>query len=178
MNTKNNKRRRESIRRIEKAFIECVQTRNVESISVSEICKIASVNRSTFYANYADINDLSHKVIIKLWEDFLSLYEHDINDRKKRLDFIKLFTHIYENQFLYKTYFKLSDFNIDIVGYDEEIAALFFDMKYIDYHIEFFKNGFNAIIKKWLNGGCKETPEEMQQILNNEYRKDLSLLDF
>ena len=35
--------------------------------------------------------------------------------------------------------------------------------------IEFFKSGFNAIIKKWLSNGCKETPEEMENILKSEY---------
>lgn len=40
----------------------------------------------------------------------------------------------------------------------------------MEYHIEFFRNGLNSIIKMWLNGGCKESPEEMTQILNGEYR--------
>ena len=60
---------------------------------------------------------------------------------------------------------------------DKEVAEMFFDMKYIEYHIEFFKHGLNAIIKKWLNDGCKETPEELQDILNSEYRRDYSLLN-
>ncbi len=40
----------------------------------------------------------------------------------------------------------------------------------MDYHVEFHKAGLNAIIKKWLNGGCVETPEEMEGILKSEYR--------
>ena len=40
----------------------------------------------------------------------------------------------------------------------------------VKYHIEFFRNGFNAIIKLWLKDGCKESPEEMAQILKTEYR--------
>ncbi len=30
--------------------------------------------------------------------------------------------------------------------------------------------GLNAIIKKWLNNGCKENPEEINQILKDEYK--------
>ena len=37
------------------------------------------------------------------------------------------------------------------------------------YHITFFKSGLNAIIKRWLNGGCRETPEEMDEIIRSEY---------
>ena len=40
----------------------------------------------------------------------------------------------------------------------------------IKYHIEFFRNGLNAIIKLWLAGGCQETPEEMAEVLKAEYR--------
>ncbi len=42
--------------------------------------------------------------------------------------------------------------------------------QYIDYHIEFFKAGLNAIVKKWLENGCKENPEEINQILKDEYK--------
>ena len=59
MNTPNNKRRKESIDKIEKAFIVLLQTNELDNISVSEICKITSLNRSTFYSNYIDIYDLA-----------------------------------------------------------------------------------------------------------------------
>jgi hypothetical protein len=42
--------------------------------------------------------------------------------------------------------------------------------KNLNYHIEFFRNGLNAIIKLWLAGGCKESPEEMAEVLKMEYR--------
>ncbi|MBQ6836792.1 MAG: TetR family transcriptional regulator C-terminal domain-containing protein, partial [Clostridia bacterium] len=44
---------------------------------------------------------------------------------------------------------------------------------HIDYHIEFFQAGFNAIVKKWLESGCKESPEEMENILKSEYRRNI-----
>ena len=40
----------------------------------------------------------------------------------------------------------------------------------IKYHMEFFRNGLNAIIKLWLAGGCQESPEEMAEVLRQEYR--------
>ena len=52
MNVKNNKRRRESQEKIEKAFIELLQSRGISDITVSELIKISGLNRSTFYANY------------------------------------------------------------------------------------------------------------------------------
>ena len=40
MNTKNNRRCRESVERIEKAFMELLQTRELNEITVYEICKL------------------------------------------------------------------------------------------------------------------------------------------
>lgn len=40
----------------------------------------------------------------------------------------------------------------------------------MEYHIEFFKAGMSAIIKKWLLNNYKESPEEMIEILDSEYK--------
>ena len=70
MNVKNNRRRRESKEKIEKAFIELLQTKEIKEITVSHIIKLAGLNRSTFYANYIDIFDLADKTRVKLENDF------------------------------------------------------------------------------------------------------------
>ena len=70
MNTNNNKRKRDSQEKIEKTFLQLIQKKNISEISVSTICKIAKLNRSTFYANYIDIYDLVEKVKTKMSEDF------------------------------------------------------------------------------------------------------------
>ena len=169
MNTKNNKRRRESIDKIEKAFVELLQENELKNRTVSDICKKTELNRSTFYANYLDIYDLADKFREKLENDFANIFAN--YDNKDKNGALKMFTHIYENQLFYKTYFKLQyDERHVIQIYDTNRAKLDFDDKYIKYHIEFFRNGLNAIIKMWLNGGCQETPQEMAEILKQEYR--------
>lgn len=168
MNIKNNKRRKESIQRIQKVFIELLQTESIDTITVSDICKKAELNRSTFYANFIDIYDLADKVKEHLEEEFLSLYHEEITYKLRTNNFLKLLCHIRDNQLFYKTYLKLGFDGRNVFGYDEEYAKSF-DDEYIEYHIEFFQAGFNAIIKKWLAGGCRETPEQIQQILKLEY---------
>ncbi len=165
MNTKNNKRRKESISKIEKSFVNMLQTKEITQITVTDICKDTGLNRSTFYANFIDIYDLADRLGKKLEHDFA---QHFSNDENRTA--LTLFSHIYENQIFYKTYFKL--------GYHERHKNNVFDMgraksdfdnKHIKYHIEFFRNGINAIIKMWLDDGCKETPDEMAEIIKSEY---------
>ena len=170
MNTKNNKRRKESQGKIEKAFIELLQIRQINEITVSDLIKTTGLNRSTFYANYIDIYDLADKTREKLEREFSNLFA-DYDYFNEQSGALKMFTHIKENQIFYKTYFKLC--------YDEKHLISIYDAKRaeqehlasnIKYHIEFFRNGLNAIIKMWLADGCKESPEEMAEVLKQEYR--------
>lgn len=170
MNTKNNKRRRQSREKIEKVFIEMLQTKELQQISVSDICKAAKLNRSTFYANYLDIYDLADKISEQLVEQVKELYIDEQQEKFNSNDYLRLFRHIKDNQLFYKTFFKLGyDNNVEML-YDSNLAQQHFNNKFIDYHIEFFKSGFNAIVKKWLEGGCIETPEEMEEIIKSEYQ--------
>lgn len=165
MNVKNNKRRRESIEKIEKAFINMLLSKEINQISVTDICKETGLNRSTFYANYIDIYDLADKLREKLEKDFSAQFQENSDDGA-----IKMFRHIYENQLFYKIYFKLGyDERHQTYIYDTSRAEKDFEGKHTKYHIEFFRNGLNAIIKMWLNGGCEETPEEMAGVIKSEY---------
>ena len=170
MNTKNNKRRKESQEKIGKAFVELLQTREVKDITVSDLIKLTGLNRSTFYANFLDIFDLADKVREELERDFSNLFA-DYDYFNERSGALKMFQHIKENQIFYQTYFKLC--------YDDKHLISIYDPKRAEqeqisgnmkYHIEFFRNGLNAIIKLWLAGGCKESPEEMAAVLKMEYR--------
>jgi len=137
---------------------------------VSDIIKHTGLNRSTFYANYIDIYDLADKTREILETEFSNLFA-DYDCFNERSGALKMFTHIKENQLFYKTYFKLC--------YDDSHMISYYDPKRaqqenitgnINYHIEFFRNGLNAIIKLWLAGGCQESPEEMANVLHSEYK--------
>jgi len=173
MNTPNNKRRKDSQEKIERTFIHLIQTREIENISVSDICKLCNLNRSTFYANYIDIYDLADKVKDKMISDFFDIYDEERKENKHSYNFLKLFTHIKENQIFYKTYFKLtkdSSLLFDDWVSDEEMVKCFGSNEYKNYHIEFFKAGLNAVLKKWLDSECKESPEEIDNIIKSEYK--------
>ena len=172
MNTPNNKRKKESMDRIEKVFIELLQTKELDEISVSDICKRAGLNRTTFYANYTDIYGLADAIRDKLENEVSDLYREEVMQGFNSNDYLKLFRHIKDNQIFYKTYFKLGyDNNYKIFRYDTALAHKHFQNKFIEYHMEFFKAGITQIIKIWLNGGCKESPEDMFEIIKSEYSR-------
>ena len=127
MNTPNNRRRKESREKIEKAFVELLQTRELSQISVSDICKQAGLNRTTFYANYTDIYGLADAIRDRLETNLLELYQEEHTTGINSNNYLKLFRHIEQNQIFYQTYFKLGyDDNYKIISYDTELAQKYF----------------------------------------------------
>lgn len=170
MNTKNNKRRRESQNKIEKVFVNMLLEKNINKISVTDICKKTGLNRTTFYANYVDVYDLASKIRQNI-ENYFSKMFPDKHTRTA----LKFFQVIYDNQIMFKVYFKLvyesecSNHSQTTNFYTNECVKDFFKQEYIGYHITFFQAGLNAMIKTWLDNDCRESPEEMAEIIKSEY---------
>ena len=94
MNTKNNQRRKNSITKIENAFMRLLQEKEVHTISITDICKLANVNRTTFYANYLDIYDLVEKIEDYFVDQYLTKENETVEEAKKRLKAKKLKKHM------------------------------------------------------------------------------------
>ena len=170
MNIPNNKKRKKSQEQIECVFLQLIQKRDIDDISISLICQMAKLNRSTFYANYTDIYDLVEKVKKNMEVEF-ARFQLSNNAKQNSDGYLKMFRYIRTNQLFFKTYFKLEEISMNFpTQYHIEMAERYYDNKYIDYHIEFFRAGLNAVIKKWLNNGCRETPEEINEIIISEYK--------
>lgn len=171
MNKPNNRRRKASIEKLEHVFIELLQSRELNQISVTDVCKGAGLNRSTFYANYADIYALADSIRDKLESGLADIYREEIAQQFNSHDYLKLFRHIKENQIFYKTYFRLGyDDQYKIIAYDTALAGEHFQNHLIPYHMAFFKGGVTKIIKLWLQNGCQESPEEMFEVVKSEYQ--------
>jgi len=144
-----------------------LQQKSIKQISVTDICKKAGLNISTFYANHLDVYDLADKIREKMDSDFYNSF-HGKPDNNGT----KFFRHIYDNRSLYKVYSKLSCGETYLyIMLDFTDSDIKFDGDHKDCCIEFFRSGITAVIKKWLEGDCKESPEEMAEIIYSGYRQ-------
>ena len=98
------------------------------------------------------------------------IYSEEITQSFSIDGYEKILKHIYENQSLYRSCFKLGMEERPVLHYDINAAAGYFGNQYIRYHIEFFRGGFNRIVKLWLEDGCKESPETIAEIIHQEYK--------
>lgn len=53
-------------------FIKLRSHKDLERIKVKELCELAKINKSTFYAHYADIYDLSEQIENEIISDIIS----------------------------------------------------------------------------------------------------------
>lgn len=55
---------------IRKAFMNLLREKPIQSISITELCSAAGINRGTFYSHYSNINDLLKKLEAEMLLDF------------------------------------------------------------------------------------------------------------
>lgn len=63
--------------KMNKALITLLETKDFASITIMDICKLAEVNRSTFYAHYDNTYDLLKEAKENLINNFLKEYNID-----------------------------------------------------------------------------------------------------
>lgn len=64
--------------RMNEALISLLEKKDLEFITVKEICETAGVNRSTFYLHYETISDLMNETVEMVDKRFLSFF-HSAN---------------------------------------------------------------------------------------------------
>ena len=176
MNIKNNLRYKISSDKIETAFLTLLLNHKYEDITISQICKQASINRSTFYCHYSDINDLIIKIENKFAKSMASIF--NFGERRTHEAFIEMFTFVKDNKYFYKAFLNIpyatlaeTNTKIDVlknIGNNSNIDK----SKNIEifYRASFFAAGIKELCRIWLERDCKETPEEMATLLLDEYR--------
>ena len=181
MNTKNNQRFHETDLKIQEVMLNLMEKKEFEEITVRLVCERAQINRSTFYAHYMDIYDLIDKMEFEMSKKLQAEYQGmdvdfvngDIFSRKYLSVFFGFISH---NQQFYKVCIKSrKEFPIKrgfeplwnfIIKPRFEKAGIKSDDK-IMYYLVGIEGGTNIILRRWLENGCKEPPEEIAEIIYN-----------
>lgn len=64
----------------DEALIYLLEKKDIEYITIKEICKKAGVNRSTFYLHYENINDLVDETLNYINEKFIKYFNENSKD--------------------------------------------------------------------------------------------------
>lgn len=171
------------------AFLELLEQKDFEYITVKEICKRAGVNRSTFYLHYETISDLLSESVEYINRHFLDYMKINSVDFMSKLNdcpieelnlitpeyLIPYFSYIKEHKSIFKTSVK----NASVLSMDKSYSAM---VKYVidpimnrfkipqerrNYIMSFYISGLMAIISEWLKSDCKDSIEEVIKIIED-----------
>ena len=174
MNTKNNQRYKDSEKRMQDALMKLMENQELKDVTVLDICKEAHINRTTFYAHYEDIYDLMSQVE--------RLIRQDLNEefQAKGVGIQNVFHHDYLIYFLRhmesnKNFYRICRVKFPLEeGFDQLWESVVkphceqrgvTDERTMLYYLTFYQAGFTSLLRKWVEDGCGETPEELCPIL-------------
>ena len=171
--------------RMVEAFLDILETKDFEYITVKEICTKASVNRSTFYLHYETMNDLlgeSAEYISNTMSGYFDQEAHiqDVSTMDKNdLYFINAehlipwLTSIKENRRLFRVALK----NGHTIGMDRYTDVLKKDIlepvmqrhgiakEDTEYVIAYYLEGILAMVNMWVKHDCQKDIGNMVDLI-------------
>lgn len=185
MNTKGNQRAMQTENKIKWVFLNLLgEKKEISRISVSEICKRANIHRTTFYVHYKDVSDLMDHLVSEMYLQIMDMFVEEGKGMRAH-GFRRLFELVGRHRSFFNVY--LEAMGGMILTYDrlpkelqENIDKIVPVMGFVSgeellYHQTFFCEGLSAVIRRWVRGGCKESPEEMERIIRAEYSPNREL---
>ena len=175
--------------RMDEALIALLEEKDLEYITVKEICHQAGVNRSTFYLHYETIADLVNETLEMINRRFLSYFpqqEEDVlgnMDSRERKDLVLVtreyllpyLRFIQDNKKVYRAAFRNPSSMQAHVRYGElkqhilgpilerfEITA-----SHRPYYMAYYVEGIIAIVQEWLRQDCADEVEMIAGIIES-----------
>jgi len=142
------------------SMLALLEEKPIAEITISELCGMAGVGRTSFYRNYGDKEDIVKAYIERLFQDWVNKWKTSPDLSVKETVQI-VFSHFEENRDFYSLLNKqglvhlLKDIILDLCGFDpeQELAAA-----YSSAYVGFFLYGW---IEVWFRRGMRDTAEEL-----------------
>lgn len=169
---------------IQKTFMQILENKSFESITIGDITKTAQINRGTFYLHFKDKFDLLDQIEQRLFADLGKhidelqssyLSTHTFEKRQEHLA-ATLFSFIEMHSPILKIF--LSDhgragFHIRFRdAFSEKVRFNLEKSKSIndnlkvplEYFLSFITSAFLGLIEQWIRNGLDKTPQEMTSL--------------
>ena len=175
--------------RMDEALIALLEQKDLEFITVKEICQKAGVNRATFYLHYETVSDLVSEAVEQINERFVSYFPQRAEefladlDRRAREDLILVtrahlipYLHfIRDNKKVYRAAFRNPGGMQAHTRYEhlklhilEPILKRFnIPEAQRSYRIAYYVEGIMAIVREWLRRDCIDDVEMIADIIES-----------
>lgn len=161
---------------IKDTFIKLLDEKDIKKITVSEICKLADINRATFYRYYIDVYDLLDKIQEEFIDELKAPYLKDPSRVNSVGNFSKEILQVFiENKELVKILFDTNN-NIYFLNEVLEVAYIMCKNKWehdipnitedeINYAATFIFNGALGVVNFWVMNNFDKDIEEVSNAI-------------
>jgi AcrR family transcriptional regulator len=166
------RRVRRTIERIKRALISLLMEKDLKDITISELTKLADINRGTFYLHYRDISEVFSRMEDEVVEEF----SQHIEKYKSRPALLRMPTlgdlihYIVTNEEICRAllHSRGSTFIVRIIDLSrprskEEFRQYYpqWDEDLYQFYFDFICYGSIAMLRRWLESGMKESAEQI-----------------
>lgn len=159
-------------RMLKDALLELLKDREIEEITISELCRKADVNRNTFYAHYSVPADLLREIEDDLVSSILKQVAPDIQQGNYRLLLTNVFTSLANSAPMNKVMqysIRSGDLMRKFINQVKPQVIAIYEKQFclskedINIVYEYTTGGTVTLLKEWIEGNFQETPEEMAE---------------
>lgn len=153
---------------IRHAFLQLLKEKTIEEITVTEICRLADINRATFYRHYENQYDLLSYLEEKMLDDIKkSVYECGADiDKLTEMILCKFYEQREIWTLLLGKHANLG-FQTKIYNFFDEHFAKEDKSKESELKYRFLLYGYSGIIDSWAKNGMKIPPKEIANDISN-----------
>lgn len=158
---------------IRESLIALLRQKPIEAISVTELCRLADINRTTFYRHYTDLFDLMEKTESELCEELYRTLR--IQERDTQYDVVlRALSSVRRNREMYRILFRQREdggFVARLIApayalMREQSAHVAWDAALSQMEYDFLIGGITSIWRSWLNGNCEQPPERVARLID------------
>ncbi|MCH7321687.1 TetR family transcriptional regulator C-terminal domain-containing protein [Solibacillus sp. MA9] len=165
---------------IQQALLVLLKQKSLEDISIAELCRIAEINRGTFYLHYKNVHAVFERYFNEIVDDLKTSYELPYDLTRDNIsnitpEMIKIFHHVNKYEAFYR------------IVFDEKIPLNYYKMLFetirsfiksyhnhhlinltddeLDFFLSFTANSIIGVILQWHNNDYKQSPKQLNEIL-------------
>ena len=157
------------------SLIKLMRQKPISKITIKELCEHADINRTTFYAHYAD----QHQLLKSIEDETLAWVKETIagfSGKTGKEDFLQNIEKVFEYLIANRNHIQVLMSEQGDIGFQRDLLVVIYEQCGVwlvndmalaksELYFVFLVNGSVGLIQHWLKNGLKETAGEMSELI-------------
>lgn len=182
---KENQRVAISKRLLKDGVMKLLQKKHIEDVSVSELCEVSAINRTTFYRHYQTPHDVLMEIELDFMHEFYEVPTPTKSMGDIRSHAVRMCNFLYDNKETAKLFIR-NNTDDDFRLLFQNFADAFVSARTVHYKgkavnentlrlmTTFFSYGIYSIVRQWLIEEILMTPDEVADLIVGSFNRDFS----